>query len=179
MKPVSGQWLVVGGKGFFLSPISPLLFPVILLIALLVAFATAQSDIVSVPSTQNLTAEQERSVERIGMKLHCPICSGESIVQSQADISRQMLNQVREMVKQGKPESEILQTFVNGYGERILMEPPRRGITSLLWTLPIAFLVLGGVLWWGYLQRASRAVTPEALSAEDERRIDDLLAERK
>lgn len=147
------------------------------LLALLFTLGAAQN-VVNVPSSAPLSAEQERQVERIGMKLHCPICSGESIVQSQTDISRQMVNQVRELVRQGRPEGEILQTFVVSYGERILMEPPRRGVTALLWLLPLAFLALGAVTLARYLQRVSRP--PDVpLSADDERRIQDLLAERR
>lgn len=149
------------------------------LLALLLGLAFAQDQNVAyVPMSKPLTREQERQVQRIGDKLHCPICSGESITQSQTDISRQMLNEVRKMVAQGKSEAEILQVFVTGYGERILMEPPKKGINWLLWTLPAAFLLLGGLLWWQYLQRVSTAQAAE-LSEADEQRIQQLLAERQ
>lgn len=149
-----------------------------LLLALALPVASAQQAVNNVAVEVPLTVEQERQVEQIGMKIHCPICSGESIAQSQTDISRQMMNQVREMVKAGRPEQEILNTFKASYGERILLEPPRSGINSLLWTLPIAFAVLGALGWWTYTQKASRAPTRE-LTPEEEKRIQDLMAERK
>ncbi|WP_414656376.1 cytochrome c-type biogenesis protein CcmH [Deinococcus sp. VB343] len=125
-----------------------------------------------------LTLEQERQAQRIGSKLHCPICSGESIAQSQTDISRQMMNEVRDGIRQGQSERQILERFVASYGERILMEPPRRGINWLLWGFPVGALLLGVGLWQGYLRRASRA--PErTLTAEEERRIAELLRERQ
>ena len=129
--------------------------------------------VVSVPTTVHLDIGQEQQAERIGMKIHCPICSGESIAQSQTDISRQMMNQVREMIQAGRSEQDILNSFAARYGERILLEPPRRGLTSLLWTLPIALLVLGALLWWTYLKRASAPV--RVLSEEEEKRIRDLM----
>ncbi|GAA5502454.1 hypothetical protein Dxin01_02198 [Deinococcus xinjiangensis] len=153
--------------------------PLALLLAATLTFAPAlaqeaSSGVVNVPTSVQLTVAQEQQVERIGMKIHCPICSGESIAQSQTDISRQMMNQVREMVKAGRPEQEILNSFVASYGERILLEPPKRGITSLLWTLPVALLIFGALMWWLYLQRASRP--PEGtLSEAEEQRIRDLL----
>ena len=125
-----------------------------------------------------LSVEQERQAERIGAKLHCPICSGESIAQSQTDISRQMMNEVRDGIRQGQSESQILGRFVASYGERILMEPPKKGINWLLWGFPVGALVLGTGLWQGYLRRASREPV-ETLSAEDERRIAALLRERE
>lgn len=135
-------------------------------------------DVTRVPVTVQLSVEQERQVERIGMKIHCPICSGESIAQSQTDISRQMMNEVREMVKAGRPEQEILNTFAASYGDRILLEPPKQGLNSLLWTLPIAFAVIGGLLWWNYTNRASRTPTRE-LTPEEEQRIQNLMKERE
>ncbi|RJF72045.1 cytochrome c-type biogenesis protein CcmH [Deinococcus cavernae] len=135
-------------------------------------------DVTQVPVTVPLSVEQERQVERIGMKIHCPICSGESIAQSQTDISRQMMNEVRAMVKAGRPEQEILNTFAASYGDRILLEPPKTGVNSLLWTLPVAFFVLGGLLWWNYTQRASRPVQ-RTLTPEEEQRIQDLMADRE
>lgn len=77
-----------------------------------------------------LSVEQERQAERIGTKLHCPVCSGESIAQSQTDISRQMMNEVRDGIRQGQSESQILGRFVASYGERILMEPPKKASTG-------------------------------------------------
>ncbi|WP_291425328.1 cytochrome c-type biogenesis protein CcmH [Deinococcus sp.] len=134
--------------------------------------------VVNVPVSVQLSAEQERQVERIGMKIHCPICSGESIAQSQTDISRQMLDQVRVMVRQGKPESEILETFRASYGDRILLEPPKRGLDALLWVLPVVFLVVGVFAWWNYLKSSSRPPA-RTLTAEEEKRIQDMLADRE
>lgn len=125
-----------------------------------------------------LTVEQERQAQRIGTKLHCPICSGESIAQSQTDISRQMMNEVRDGIRRGQSERQILERFVAGYGERILMEPPKKGINWLLWGFPVGALLLGTGLWQSYLRRASREPA-EPLSDADERRIAALLRERE
>lgn len=134
----------------------------------------ATTGVVNIPVSEGLSVEQERQVQRLGMKIHCPICKGESIAQSQTDISRNMMNQVREMVRAGQSESAILEYFRQSYGDRILLEPPKRGLTSLLWTLPIAFLVLGGLGWWNYTARASRA-PQRTLTAEEEARIRELM----
>lgn len=153
--------------------------PLVFLTALTLALPPALAqDVTNMPVNVQLSVEQERQVERIGMKIHCPICSGESIAQSQTDISRNMMNEVREMVRAGRSEQEILNTFAASYGERILLEPPRKGINSLLWTLPVAFAVLGGLLWWNYTQKASRP-TERTLSAEEDQRIEQLLKERE
>lgn len=125
-----------------------------------------------------LSIEEERQAQRIGSKLHCPICSGESITQSQTDISRQMMNEVRDGIRQGQSEAQILARFEAAYGERILMEPPKRGVNLLLWTLPVAALLLGLLIWQTYLRRASRPPAA-SLTPEEERRIAELMRERE
>lgn len=154
--------------------------PTMVLLGLLLTapLASAQNNLIKVPATPALSLEKERQVHRIGSKIHCPICSGEAISQSQTDIARQMLNEVREMLRQGHSEQQILNKFASSYGERILLEPPKRGLNWLLWGLPIAGLLLGGAVWWHFLRRASD-LPEQLLSQADEQRIEELLATRK
>lgn len=146
-------------------------------LSLLFAPVQAQS-VINVPSTPALSIEQERHVQRIGAKVRCPICKGESIAQSSTDISRSMLNEVREMLRQGMTEQQILNKFRSGYGERILLEPPKSGLNVLLWGLPLGFLALGGGIWFVFLRRSAQLAT-EGLSEEEEKRIAQMLSERQ
>lgn len=156
-----------------------LLRPILLLnCCLLFAPLSLAQNVINVPSTPALNVEQERQVQRIGQKIHCPICSGESIAQSQTDIARQMLNEVRESLRQGKTEAEILQQFSRSYGERILLEPPKQGINWVLWGLPMGLTLLGAGFWWRFIHNASHTPHDQLqLSAEEEARIAELLAE--
>lgn len=132
-------------------------------------------NVITVPA-ETLSPEGERRAHDLGMRINCPVCRGESIAQSQTPIAREMMNEVRAGVREGLANREILSRFEAAYGERILLEPPRRGINWLLWGLPGALLAFGGLTWYGYLRRA--AAPPEALSAEDEARVARLLRER-
>lgn len=135
----------------------------------------SSSPLTSTPASTpiQLSLEDERRVQQIGMKIHCPICSGESIAQSQTDIARDMLSQVRQMVAAGQNEREILEFFKGRYGERILLEPPKTGLTGLLWALPLVVLLLGAAGWWSRVRNTGVRV----LSAEEEARIQALISD--
>lgn len=132
-------------------------------------------NVITVPA-ETLSPEGELRAYALGMRINCPVCRGESIAQSQTPIAREMMNEVRAGIREGLEDREILARFEAAYGERILLEPPRRGVNWLLWGLPGALLLGGGVTWYRYLRRA--AAPPPALSEDDEARVARLLRER-
>jgi len=110
------------------------------------AAATAQS--VIVPPLPGVNLEFDARVKRIASRLRCPVCQGESIQDSPAELSTQMKTLVREQLANGKTETEVLDYFVAKYGQWILLEPRAEGINLLVYWLPVLFLVLGaGGLW--------------------------------
>jgi cytochrome c-type biogenesis protein CcmH len=86
------------------------------------------------------------------------------VVESNADLSREMQALVRERLVAGDTPDEVKDYFVSRYGEWILLEPRRKGINWLVWGLPFVVLILGGVLAVTLLRRWA-AATPEDGSA--------------
>ena len=86
-----------------------------------------------------LTSEQRE----IALKIQCPVCSGESIAESQADVARNMLAKLIELSNANKTEQEILDYFVERYGLVVLRSPPKTGFTMGLWLFPPVVLVFG------------------------------------
>ncbi len=84
-------------------------------------------------------------VKAIASRLRCPVCQGESIQDSPAELSAQMKTLVREQLYEGRTESEVLDYFQAKYGQWILLEPRAEGINLLVYGLPVAFIVLGGI----------------------------------
>ena len=84
--------------------------------------------------------EQAQSIDR---RLMCPVCPAETIDQSQADLAIQMRELVREKLRAGETESEILDFFVDRYGTSVLAEPPAEGFNILVWIVPPLALVGG------------------------------------
>ena len=77
--------------------------------------------------------DREKNLNKI---LMCPVCPGESIDQSQNPLASNMREIVKQKVKEGLTDDEIKQYFVDRYGVRVLLEPPVRSNTLVLWIVP-------------------------------------------
>lgn len=84
--------------------------------------------------------------------------------------------EIREQMAQGKTKEEILQYFVDKYGEKILSSPVARGFNLLAWVTPFLALSLGGLglfallRRWGRPAAAARPVSAGAERVEDRHR---------
>lgn len=99
----------------------------------------------------------DRRVKSIAQRLRCPVCQGESIQDSPADLATQMKALVREQLANGKSEQEVLDYFLAKYGDWILLEPRAEGINLLIYSLPVLFLAIGGGALFVIAKRWTRA----------------------
>lgn len=88
----------------------------------------------------------DRRVRSVSMRLRCPVCQGESIQESPAELAQQMKSVVREQLAAGQSEQDVLNYFLAKYGDWILLEPRAEGINLLVYWIPVIFLVIGGVV---------------------------------
>jgi cytochrome c-type biogenesis protein CcmH len=89
---------------------------------------------------------------RIGKQLQCPVCSGASVAESPSELAGQMRNVIRTKLEAGENESQIMGYFVDRYGDGVLIEPPRRGFTLVVWLAPLGALLGGAFLLWRLLR---------------------------
>lgn len=110
------------------------------------------------PASGNATEEGVyQEAQRIAAELRCPVCTGQSLVESNSDVAQEMRAKVLEMVRQGKTRQEIIDHFVGQYGDWILNSPPARGAGLVAWLVPPAALVIGAlVLVWFVRRRQPR-----------------------
>lgn len=89
-------------------------------------------------------------VERIGSSIKCPVCQGEAIADSPAQMATDMMDLVEERVAGGATDDEIIDELLGSFSGAVLLDPPLSGATLLLWLAPLAALVAGVavVLWW-------------------------------
>ncbi len=87
----------------------------------------------------------DKRVKAVSSRLRCPVCQGESIQDSPAELSAQMRTLVREQLATGKNEREVFDYFTQKYGQWILLEPKAEGINLLVYWLPVAFIAMGGI----------------------------------
>lgn len=88
--------------------------------------------------------EQEQLAREIMADIRCLVCQNQSIEDSDADLAKDLRMIVREQVAMGKTEQQVHDFLLERYGDWILLEPPLRMRTILLWFGPLVFLLFGG-----------------------------------
>jgi cytochrome c-type biogenesis protein CcmH len=119
----------------------------------------------------------ESRVTDLAYKLRCLVCENQSIAESNAPLAADLREQVREQLRAGKNEAEVIAWLTGRYGDYVLYQPPLKRSTLLLWSGPALLLILsaGGFLW--NLQRRRRELADRPpLSATDRARARALLA---
>lgn len=142
------------------------------------AFAADPSEMLKDPVLEN-------RAEKLGKELRCLVCQSESIEDSNADLAKDLRIIVREQIQSGKSDSEVKKFVVDRYGDYVLLNPPFKASTLVLWLGPFAFLVVGiGAVWAFYRRRGAAAtaaapLAPAPLSEAEKRRLAALLKEEK
>ena len=107
--------------------------------------------------------------------LRCLVCQNQSIHDSNADLARDLRRIVRERLATGEDDGQVIEFVVSRYGDWVLLKPPFKGTTLVLWLGPAVLLALAAAGVIAYFRRRRHA-TPEApLTAEEQRRLDALL----
>lgn len=120
----------------------------------------------------------EKQAEDLGHELRCLVCQNESIEDSNADLARDLRVIVRERIAKGETPDQVKQYVVDRYGDYVLLKPPFKVTTLVLWLGPFVFLVLGGLAAFAvFRRRGTGTAQPQAtpLSAEEKRRLDAML----
>lgn len=79
-------------------------------------------------------------------QLRCVMCQNQSLADSDAEIARDLRNELLVLMRQGKTDTEIRDFMVERYGEFVLYKPRLESHTALLWLGPAALVLIGGVL---------------------------------
>lgn len=99
--------------------------------------------------------------------LRCPVCQGMAVSDSPAAMAVNMKEQVRELLARGYTEEQILEYFERSYGQFVLLRPKFRGVTSLVWLLPVIALAIGVFIVMMKMRKLS-AVPPAAPPVEED-----------
>ena len=108
----------------------------------------------------------EERVMAIAAELRCLVCQNQTIAESDADLAKDLRNQVREKLLQGQSEGDIMDYMTARYGDFVLWRPPFKPITLLLWLGPVLLLLAGLLALYYRLARARDAGGIELSEAE-------------
>jgi cytochrome c-type biogenesis protein CcmH len=101
----------------------------------------------------------EAKMLTIASELRCLVCQNQTIADSHAGLAIDLRNQVREMLRDGKSESQILSYMTDRYGDFVLYRPPLKATTYLLWFGPLLLFAIGAYALIATLRQ--RAALPD------------------
>lgn len=112
-------------------------------------------------------AALDARVQKLAEELRCLVCQNQSLADSNADLAIDLKNQVREQIKQGASDQQVIAFMTERYGDFVLYRPPLKATTLLLWFGP-GLLLIGGLiaLFMRLRRRAKGAAEPALTDAE-------------
>lgn len=117
----------------------------------------------------------EERVMAVSRELRCLVCQNETLADSRADLAVDLRNQIREQMKAGKSDQEVIAFVTARYGDFVLYRPPVRPTTYLLWFGPFILLLAGLIFLFRYVRKRRELIVETPLSANERRRAEDLL----
>ncbi len=123
--------------------------------------------------TRSAPTAQDR-VSTISRSVKCPVCSGESVAESNAPASQEIRRQIAEQVQQGQTDEEIRSFYAAKYGQAILLTPSASGVNALVWILPIVAFAIGIAALVIVFRRWS-SMPAERATDEDRELVDNAL----
>jgi len=117
----------------------------------------------------------EKRAMALAEELRCLVCQNQTIADSHAELAVDLKNQIREKLKTGMSEAQIIDYMVARYGDFVLYRPPVKASTLPLWIGPFAllFAALAGLFY--YIQRRRRLKPEQPLSEAEQARVSSLL----
>lgn len=109
----------------------------------------------------------EARMLRLTAELRCLVCQNQTIADSHADLAVDLRNQVREMLRRGDTDRQILDYMTARYGDFVLYRPPVKTTTAILWFGPGLLLVAGLATLVLVLRRRSR-MAPEMFDPDED-----------
>ena len=123
-----------------------------LLSALFTGFAFAQGSVVT-----------DDQVNAVAHQLYCPVCQNTPLDVCPTDACRDWREQIRGMIAEGKTEKEILQYFVDQFGDRVLAAPPvSTKFNWIIYLVPPLIILAGAIILFRSLKEWTAPRTVEA-----------------
>jgi len=116
--------------------------------------------------------EIEKRTAALANELRCLVCQNQTLADSNAPLAVDLRNQIREQLKAGASESDVIDFMVARYGDFVLYRPPFKASTVALWAGPFVILILGLAFLWRSVAR--RRAEPD-LSQDEQARAAKLL----
>tara|TARA_B100000029_G_C17415841_1_gene902436 strand:- start:260 stop:679 length:420 start_codon:yes stop_codon:yes gene_type:complete len=98
--------------------------------------------------------KQETRARIISKNVRCMVCQNQSIDDSNAPLAKDLRILIRNKIKEGKTNKEIYKFLSDRYGDFILLKPPLKSNTFVLWFLPGIFFIVGFYIFLKYKKKS-------------------------
>ena len=99
--------------------------------------------------------------------LRCVVCQNESLAESRAPLAKDLRQEVRDLMRRGRTDREVVEYLTARYGDFVLYRPPFKPVTYLLWIGPALFLGAGGIAWFLAIRRRQRTTAADRILDDD------------
>ncbi len=121
----------------------------------------------AIESKQFENSETEARYKKMIAELRCLVCQNQNLSDSDADLAKDLRNQVEKMLKSGNSDEQIADYMVTRYGDFILYNPPLKTSTLVLWAGPLLMVIIGIIIVANIFRRRDRqksTISPQDLS---------------
>src|SRR6266571_9486810 len=108
----------------------------------------------------------EQRMRNLTQQLRCLVCQNETLADSQADLAEDLRREIREQMRAGKTDQEILAYLTQRYGDFVLYKPPIKSTTYLLWFGPFLLLIVGLIVLYRYVRHRKELISENPLTAD-------------
>src|SRR6266545_3698482 len=117
----------------------------------------------------------EKRLTNLSKELRCLVCQNETLADSQAGLAEDLRREIREQMKAGKSDQEIIAFLTQRYGDFVLYKPPVKSTTYLLWFGPFVLLFAGTGVLYRFLKRRREMIQEQPLTADERKRAEEIL----
>jgi len=117
----------------------------------------------------------DQRMQALTQQLRCLVCQNETLADSRADLAEDLRKEIRQQMKAGKSDQEIIAFLTQRYGDFVLYKPPVKATTYLLWFGPFVLLLGGTLLLYRYLKHRREIIQDQPLTAAEHKRAEELL----
>lgn len=146
-----------------------------LLLLLLCLIASATVAQVRRPEAVKDDPAIEQRLQKLSQELRCLVCQNETLADSRADLAEDLRDEIREQMKAGKSDKEIIAFLTDRYGQFILYKPQVTPTTYLLWFGPFVLLLAGLAVLFYYIRQRREMIPEQPLTSDERKRAEDLL----
>ena len=100
--------------------------------------------------------KQELRARNITKNIRCLVCQNQSIDDSSAALAKDLRAIIRIKVQENDTDEEIYKFLTDRYGDFILLRPPLKISTFLLWSLPFVFFAIGIIILFSHNKKSKK-----------------------